>query len=409
VKSQCVAAALVAVAAVCLALPRQAHADWQRGVNYTGYSAEAYSAPASDASLARVAQDGNSDVSIVVTLNMSGPYASTVAASASTPTDTSVLHAMNTARSLGLRVTLKPQIDVLTGSWRGAIAPLDTAAWFAAYEQLIDHYADLAKLGGASMLVIGTELKSMSGPAYTARWQQIIAGVRQRFDGLLTYAANYDEYKQVGFWQALDYIGVDGYWSLGSGDDQPVATLLSAWQQLGYFAALQRAAALTGKQVIFTEIGYRSAVGATAHPNQWNSQASYDMQEQANAYEAVYEAFASQPWFAGLYWWQWPAALPANGWNGDYSPVFKPAESVMQSWNARLAPTSPPVATSAAAPPPDAAPAAQPAPVALPVQKNVPRTPRSRHHKRAKHKHAKHKRSKHKHVKHRRSKRHHHR
>jgi hypothetical protein len=394
-RASLVAAALIALTAACLALPRAAHADWQRGVSYTGYTAGAYGAAASDASLTRVAQDGNSDVSIVVTVDMSSPYSSSVAPSASTPTDASLLHAMSTARSLGLRVTLKPQIDLDTGSWRGAIAPVNTSAWFAGYEQLIDHYADLARQGGASMFVVGTELKSMTKPAYTARWQQLIAGVKQRFGGLLTYAANYDEFTQVGFWQALDYIGVDGYWSLGSANDQPVAALVSAWQQRGYVGALARAAAATGKQVIFTEIGYRSIAGATKQPNQWNSNAAYDMQEQANAYEAVYEAFATQPWFAGLYWWQWPAALPANGWNGDYAPTFKPAESVMDSWNARLAPCS------------VAAPIMRPPVVSQLVQKDKPATKRTHRHQTAKHKHAKHKRAKHKHKKRNHKKRHH--
>ena len=331
----------VALAVICLALPRAAHADWQRGVAYSAYTAGAYSAPASDASLARLAQDGNSDVSIVVTVYMPGRFSSTVGPAASTPTDASILHAMQTARSLGLRVALKPQIDLPLGGWRGAISPLDPAAWFSNYESTIDHYADLARQGGASLYEVGTELKSMSGPAYTARWQQLIADVRQRFPGQLTYAANYDEFQQIGFWRSLDYIGVDAYWPVASSSDQPISSLVSAWSSRGYIASLQRASAATGRPVLFTEVGYRSIVGATVHPGIWWSVADYDMQEQANAYEAVYEALASQPWFAGLYWWGWPAALPPNGWNGDYTPTFKPAESVMTSWNARLAPTTP--------------------------------------------------------------------
>jgi hypothetical protein len=336
-KARLVAVALAVLAAACLALPHSARADLLRGVDYTTYSANSYGTPASDASLARLAQDGNSDVAILVTQYQADPTSTVIARAATTPTDASLLHAMRTARALGLRVTLKPQVDFLSGGWRGGITPTDPAAWFSSYEQMIDHYADLAREGGASMYEVGTELKSMSRPVYTARWEQLIAGVRERFGGRLTYAANYDEFQQIGFWRSLDYIGVDAYWPVASVSDQPVSALLGAWSSRGYLASLGRASVLNGKPVLFTEVGYRSVVGATIHPGIWDSVAPYDAQEQANAYEAVYEALASQPWFAGLFWWSWPAALPANAWNGGYAPIFKPAESVMTTWNGRLA------------------------------------------------------------------------
>ncbi|HET8673563.1 MAG TPA: hypothetical protein VFL87_08005 [Thermoleophilaceae bacterium] len=382
------AAALAGLAAACLATAGPARADWQRGVAYTTYSANTYAAPASDASLARLAADGNSSVAIVVTRYMSDKFSNVVAPTSSTPTDASLLHAMQTARALGLAVTLKPQVDVMTGSWRGGIAPTDPAAWFASYEDTIDHYADLARQGGASMYEVGTELETMTVPAYTARWQQLIAGVRQRFGGRLTYAANWDEYQQVGFWPSLDYIGVDAYFRLADVSDQSVAALASAWTSRGYVAALRRASSIVGKPVLFTEIGYRSVVGATIHPGIWDSIADYDMQEQANAYEAAFEAFAGQPWFAGMHWWSWPAALPANGWNGDYTPTFKPAEAVMKSWNARLAPQS--VAPGSAGPVAPAPPGAstqavpsRPAAHMKPVRHHRVKKKRHRAHRRA--------------------------
>lgn len=393
-------AAFAALVALCLALPAVAGAAFQRGVAYTGYTASGYGAPASDASLARVAQDGNSDVAIVVTVYEDNKFSNTMAANATTPTDASLLHAMQTARSLGLHVTLKPHIDLVSGGWRGGILPSDPAQWFANYQQMIDHYADLAQQGGASMFEVGTELKTMSSYLYTDQWKKIISDVRQRFSGQLTYAANYDEFQQIGFWPQLDYIGIDAYWPIANASDQPVSSLLSAWSTRGYLGTLQRAAAYIGHPILFTEVGYRSVVGATIHPNLWDTTAKYDMQEQANAYESVYEALAHQPWFAGLYWWQWPAALPANGWNGDYSPIFKPAETIMQSWNAQLAPPPPAAAPVPAA---DVAPATQSS--ALATRSSAPAPAQGSHakHKRSKHRHVKHKRSKHK-----RSKRHHH-
>jgi hypothetical protein len=344
----------VLIALALLAAPASAHADWQRGVDFTTYSASTYGSAASDASLARAAASGNDSVSIVVTQYMDNPASSSIRANGATPTDASVLHAMRTARSLDLQVNLKPQVDLVSGAWVGTIAPADPDAWFASYEAMIDHYAELARQGGASMLVMGTELKTMSGAAYTARWQQIIAGLRQRFPGKLTYAANWNEYKQVQFWGSLDSIGVDGYFPLTDSPAPTVSQLVSAWTSRGYVDGLRAISQAFGRQVLFTEIGYRSIVGAAISPNIWNSQALYSMDEEANAYEAAYRVFAGKPWLAGMYWWSWPATLPTGGWNGDYTPTYKPAEDVMRSWNAKLsdtpAQTAPAPVTSSPAP-----------------------------------------------------------
>ena len=331
---------LLIVAALCLvALPAAAHAEWQRGVNFTNYKPNAYAMPGTDTSLARVAADGNDSVEIVTTWYSADANSNTIAPDVNrTPTDFSLLHAMQQARSLGLKVVLKPHVNINSGAWRGGIHPTDPSAWFSSYEAFIDHYAELAQQGGGSMLVVGDELKSMSGWNNASRWQSIIAGIKQRFGGKLTYAANYDEYKNVSFWSSMDYVGVDAYFALATTSDPSVADLVSAWSSRGYLTDLQKAASVTGKPVVFTEIGYRSEPDTASHPAVWNSTAPVDLVAQANAYEAAFRAFAGRSWFAGMYWWNWPAALPASGQDSDYPPYLKPAEQVMKSWNALLAP-----------------------------------------------------------------------
>jgi len=101
------------------------------------------------------------------------------------------------------------------------------------------------------------------------------------------------------------------------------------------------------------------------------------MAEQQNANEAAYEVFAGQPWFAGIYWWSWPATLPANGWNSDY----KPSEDVMRSWNARLA------RMSGTTPPPDGV--SKPAPPAAPTPPHKAKKHKKRHVAKKKHRRAK--------------------
>ena len=45
-------------------------------------------------------------------------------------------------------------------------------------------------------------------------WDELIAAVRTVYSGELTYAANFDQYRAVGFWPGLDLIGINAYFPL---------------------------------------------------------------------------------------------------------------------------------------------------------------------------------------------------
>lgn len=319
------------------AVPGAHASSWQRGANLTAYSPHGYGTAAADASLERLAAAGNDSVAILVTWYQPTARSSAVAAHpALTPTDASLLHAMAKARSLGLAVTLKPHVNVHDGTWRGAIQPADRAAWFVSYKAMIAHYASLAADGGASMFVVGTELKTMSTD--TARWQDIVADVRSRFAGKVTYAANYNEFERIGFWGRVDYIGVDAYFALTNDTGDSAGTLAWRWTLWGWKTRLVTAAFTWNKPVVFTELGYRSTPHAARRPGDWATPGPVDRWAQQQAYEAFYRAFESEGWFSGVFWWNWPAELPkSGGWDSDYPPIDKPAEQTIRSWNARLA------------------------------------------------------------------------
>ena len=88
-------------------------------------------------------------------------------------------------------------------------------------------YAKVAQAAGAAMFCVGTEMESMTDPTksfsirrrnktYTQQWGEIIAAVRAVYSGKVTYAATYVETAKVGFWDKVDYIGVDAYLPLTS-------------------------------------------------------------------------------------------------------------------------------------------------------------------------------------------------
>jgi hypothetical protein len=348
------AACAVAVATLCAAAPagRAATPDgYQHGFVLTGWKSDSYLAPRSDALLRTFAGDGSDHAAICTQWFMDGPTSSQVAPDPGrTPTDAAMRRAIAVAQDAGMAVTLKPQIGIRTGNWIGSAHPADLAAFWADYRTMLLHYADLAEQTGAQMLVVGTEMNTLSWDE--AHWRPLIADVRTRFHGKLTYAANYDEYQRVPFWDALDYIGVDAYYGLAdeANPAPPVADMVAAWQSRGYLPRLRAVSQRTGKQVLFTEIGYRGTHATAVHPNWWNVVDDADTQAQANAYEAFYQAIAGQTWVAGFYWWD----ANTDSWSvQDYSPIGKPAERVMSEWNG--------AGHEPAPPPPPSTPPADPA------------------------------------------------
>ena len=159
----------------------------------------------------QLAATGANSVELTYIVGQASNTSSVVTATRLTESDSALLHAINEATSLGLTVNVKVQ-DLA----RGAMDPSNVAEWFATYTQEVVHAAQLAQEGGAQLFTIGTEMTSLSGPAYTSYWDTLIADVRQVYSGQLTYAAIGTEASQIQFWNKLDLIGDDAYF--------PVAT-----------------------------------------------------------------------------------------------------------------------------------------------------------------------------------------
>jgi hypothetical protein len=104
-------------------------------------------------------------------------------------------------------------------------------------------------------------------------WRDLIAEVREVYSGRLTYAANFDQYRAVGFWDALDVLGINGYFPLRSafepGEDpqELEPQLRTSWQRiLREIDTFRRERDLQRLPVVFTELGYTPRAGATIQP-----------------------------------------------------------------------------------------------------------------------------------------------
>lgn len=132
-------------------------------------------------------------------------------------------------------------------------------------------------------------------------WNDIIRAVRENFSGMITYAANWDNYMNIPFWQYLDFIGIDAYFWLTNKNDPTLEELLQAWKR--WKVGIEEIHNSTGKFIVFTEIGYRSIDGCNIDLWNWWRCGKIDLQEQADCYEAAFLSFFNEPWFKGFYWW----------------------------------------------------------------------------------------------------------
>jgi len=248
-------------------------------------------------------------------------------------TDDGLVTTAALARELGIKTLLKPHLWVRHGAWPGHIAmETDDAwkAWFASYESFIVHYARLAEANGFEAFAVGTELGKTTGR--TANWKRIVARVREVYHGKLTYCANWnDEPEKIGFWENLDFIGVQAYYPLATVDRPTKRQLEAAWTQVAtMLASLSKR---TGKTVVFTEVGFKSHEGSLKEPWQWETRGAVDYDLQRDAFSAMFETLWAKPWFAGAFVWKWhPAPRPNHRDDRDFTPQGKPALSVIRAY-----------------------------------------------------------------------------
>ena len=114
------------------------------------------------------------------------------------------------ARALGLKTIVMPIVLLKNpkgSEWRGVIEPPDWDDWWRQYTDFVLYFADICREGEAEGLMVGSEL--VSTEKSTERWVRVIEEVRPRFyGGKLGYSANWDHYREVNFWDHLDFIGM---------------------------------------------------------------------------------------------------------------------------------------------------------------------------------------------------------
>jgi hypothetical protein len=238
-------------------------------------------------------------------------------------------------RKKGIQIMLKPQIWVWRGEFTGFIemkTPEDWKILEASYSKFILDYAKLGEELKIEIFCIGTELERFvaNRPQY---WSDLINRIKEVYQGKLTYAANWDEFKRTPFWEDLDYIGIDAYFPVSEERTPSIEACLKGWNV--HKNLIESLSDRYDKSVLFTEYGYRSVDFAGKEP--WRSDpgmTSVNLKAQSNATEALFEQFWDEDWFAGGFIWKWHHDYERVGGitNNQFTPQNKPVEETIMRY-----------------------------------------------------------------------------
>jgi len=239
------------------------------------------------------------------------------------------------AHRLGLKIMIKPHLAYWHSPfpWRGAIRFETDEEWerfFTTYTQWITRLAEVC--AGADAFVVGTELDATI--RHEQRWRAIIEAVRARTAAPLTYAANWDSYTKVPFWDALDAIGVQAYFPLVDHDRPPdPGELALAWRRIaGELAACGRR---HDRPVLLTELGYDRSETTARHPWEDTRNAGPDAEPNAEEVQrrcltAALATLAESDGIAGVFLWKWFPGEIARGSHLMSTPAMR--EVIASRW-----------------------------------------------------------------------------
>ena len=236
----------------------------------------------------------------------------------------------------GLSVFLRTRIVLPQQMRTAGVTPDSPGEWFDNYGLLLNQTADFANEKGIGLMSIGAGLNSLESPIHTDNWTRIIEDVRSRYDGPLTYAAEFEfdrdfggGFEELPWWSSLDIVGINARVPLTS-DFNATADELSEsaaflvddieswWRRDG-----------NEMPVVLSNVGFPSIDGGATATDTF-MQNNIDLEEQALAYDALTNAFQDREWIQGVFWDGWSSDAHAGG-AGDagLTPQHKPAERVL--------------------------------------------------------------------------------
>lgn len=100
---------------------------------------------------------------------------------------------------------------------------------------------------------------------YERFWRALVPELRSIYRGPIGYGANFDQYREVTFWDAMDFIAISSYFSLRPLEvDDMDRALRAGWQRVA--AEIEAVAGPAGRPVVLHELGWSRKQGSTIRP-----------------------------------------------------------------------------------------------------------------------------------------------
>ncbi len=217
------------------------------------------------------------------------------------PKKEEVVEMIDFAKTLGLKVILKPMLNCIDGTWRAYINFFDIDVpceskwcnWFRNYNQFILYYAQIAEETRCDGFVVGTEL--VMSQRRETEWRALIGKVRDTYKGLLIYSTDKYQEGEVSWWDAVDVISASGYYPI------------DAWEK--ELIRIKSVVERYNKPFVLMQVGCMSSKGSSLEPNNWQLEEHLDIEEQAQYFIEMFEKCKQHPWVRGFGIWQWNTHL----------------------------------------------------------------------------------------------------
>jgi hypothetical protein len=213
---------------------------------------------------------------------------------------------MEFGRDLGMSVFLIPHIAYWGSkfSWRGEITFETEEEWqrfFSDYKTWTVTMAKMAQAGGAQLFSIGIEYKKTLHREKD--WRDIIKAVREVYKGKIVYAANWDSYTNVPFWDAVDYIGVQAYFPVADKADPPESAIREGWKKV--LATLKAFSETHKRPILFTELGYNRSTYAAVRPWAYEQGGENAEAVKLRCMKVALDVLKPASFLQGVFLWKW--------------------------------------------------------------------------------------------------------
>eukprot|EP01117_Protostelium_nocturnum_P017341 TRINITY_DN7050_c0_g1_i1.p1 TRINITY_DN7050_c0_g1~~TRINITY_DN7050_c0_g1_i1.p1 ORF type:complete len:452 (+),score=115.02 TRINITY_DN7050_c0_g1_i1:51-1406(+) len=294
-------------------------------------------------SLQNLMSTGATHVGLIVVFYQDYFDSTTMYATNTTATKNELRHITTMVKSLGAKVMLMPQIELMkdTSHTRADIGSTFNDSqwkiWFAEYYRMINEYANLAGEQSIDIFSVGCELNATSSQDQS--WRVLISNVKATLQAIgdPNFMSNVTYQSQSGgeetsktWWDELDYIGINPKYDM---EGNTLDSLVHHWKTIqdhgvgGMSMGLRNLSEKFNKSILFTEVEYCSG---NCHSS---GDIKIDLGSQTLRYQALFTSFKNTPWFEGIYYSKW---LTDPAFGGQYnvcpSPQFKPSEETLRAW-----------------------------------------------------------------------------